>query len=47
LHHFIDGDFLSGSQTWPADVEDQRIDRKSGHSWQEMKQSMMGSRKAK
>jgi len=46
LHHFIDGDFLSGSQPWPADLEDQRIDRKSGHSWQEMKQSMMGSRKA-
>jgi len=44
LHHFIDGDFLSGSNPWPADVEDQRIDKKSGLSWEELKQSMMGSR---
>lgn len=45
LHHFIGGDFLSGSQPWPADVEDQRIDRKSGVSWEQMKKSMMGARK--
>ncbi len=44
LHHFIDGEFLSGSHAWPADVDESRIDRKSGQSWEEMKRNMMGSR---
>ena len=44
LHHFIDGDFVSGSNLWPAKVDDIRIDKKSGFSWDELKQSMMGSR---
>lgn len=44
LHHFIDGEFLSGSHAWPADVADQRIDRKSGISWDELKRNMMGNR---
>ena len=44
LHHFIAGDFLSGSQPWPADVEEHRIDRLSGLSWRELKLLMMGSR---
>lgn len=44
LHHFIDGEFLSGSHAWPANVADQRIDRKSGISWDKLKQNMMGSR---
>jgi 3',5'-cyclic AMP phosphodiesterase CpdA len=44
LHHYIDGDFLSGSQPWPVDVEEQRIDRKSGLSWDVLKKHMMGSR---
>ena len=44
LHHFIDGEFLSGSNPWPADVEDNRIDRKSRLTWAELKKSMMGSR---
>jgi Icc protein len=44
LHHFIDGEFLSGSHPWPENVEDQRIDRKSGLTWAEMKKSMMGTR---
>jgi len=44
LHHFIDGEFLSGSHAWPADVAEQRIDRKSGLSWDEMKRAMMGNR---
>jgi len=43
LHHFIDGEFLSGSHAWPADVADKRIDRKSGLSWEELKRKMMGS----
>ena len=44
LHHFIDGDFVSGSNRWPANVDDIRIDKKSGLSWHELKQSMKGSR---
>ena len=44
LHHFIDGDFVSGSNRWPANVDDIRIDKKSGLSWHKLKQSMMGSR---
>lgn len=44
LHHFIDGDFLSGSNPWPANVEDSRIDKSSGLSWDELKKAMKGSR---
>ncbi|HEY5774758.1 MAG TPA: metallophosphoesterase [Xanthomonadales bacterium] len=44
LHHFIDGDFLSGSQPWPVNVEEQRIDRKSGISWEKLKKAMRGNR---
>jgi len=44
LHHYIDGEFLSGSNPWPADVEDKRIDKESGLSWDKLKKSMMGSR---
>lgn len=44
LHHFIDGEFVSGSNRWPANVDDIRIDKKSGISWHKLKQSMMGSR---
>lgn len=44
LHQFIDGNFLSGSHPWPANVEDLRIDKKSGLSWEALKKSMMGSR---
>ena len=44
LHHFIDGDFLSGSNPWPEDAEDNRIDKKAGLSWDRLKKNMMGSR---
>jgi len=44
LHHFIDGNFLSGSNQWPENVEDERIDKKSGLSWETLKKAMMGSR---
>jgi len=44
LHHFIDGKFLSGSQQWPANVQELRIDKKSGFSWETLKKSMMGNR---
>ena len=44
LHHFIDGEFVSGSNQWPANVENERIDIKSGRSWEDLKKSMKGSR---
>ena len=44
LHHFINGEFLSGSYPWPANVAEERIDKKSGISWSELKKYMMGSR---
>jgi hypothetical protein len=44
LHHYIDGDFLSGSNPWPVNVEDKRIDKESALSWDELKKSMMGTR---
>ena len=44
LHHFIDGEFVSGSNPWPVDVEEHRIDRVSGRSWNDLKTAMMGSR---
>lgn len=44
MHHFIGGNFLSGSNPWPANVEDNRIDKLSGLSWDKLKKSMRGSR---
>ena len=44
LHHFIDGNFVSGSNSWPANIENDRIDKKSSRSWEDLKKSMMGSR---
>jgi len=44
LHHYINGDFLSGSNPWPIDVEENRLDKESGLSWDELKKTMMGSR---
>lgn len=45
LHHFIDGDFVSGSNLWPENISNARIDKKSGRSWEDLKRSMMGSRR--
>lgn len=44
LHHFIDGSFVSGSNRWPENISNTRIDKKSGRSWANLKKSMMGSR---
>lgn len=44
LHQFIDNVFLSGSNAWPATIEDERIDTVSGLSWIQLKKNMMGSR---
>lgn len=44
LHQFIEGDFVSGSNPWPATVEADRIDKISGISWDRLKKNMMGIR---
>lgn len=44
LHHFIDGQFVSGSYPWPRHVEDHRIDKSSGIPWDQLKHQMMGSK---
>jgi Icc protein len=45
LHQWIGGEFVSGSFAWPSGVEEERIDQKSGRSWQAMKDAMTGSRR--
>lgn len=44
LHHFIDGQFVSGSYPWPRDTEENRIDKQSGIPWEQLKKQMMGSK---
>lgn len=44
LHHFIDGQFVSGSCPWPPHVDENRIDRTSGIPWRELKLQMSGSK---
>ncbi len=44
LHHFINGQFLSGSYPWPVNTEVNRIDRQSGMPWETLKLQMMGSK---
>lgn len=44
LHHFIDGEFLSGSHCWPETVEEDRIDKVSGLSWDVLKRNMWGTK---
>jgi len=46
LHHWIDGDLLSGYYPWPADVDAERIDRSSNMSWEDLKDRMRGSMKS-
>ena len=42
LHHFIDGQFVSGSYPWPVTTEENRIDRQAGIPWEKLKHQMMG-----
>lgn len=44
LHHFINGQFVSGSYPWPVNTEVNRIDRQSGIPWETLKLQMMGSK---
>jgi 3',5'-cyclic AMP phosphodiesterase CpdA len=45
LHHWIDGDLVSGYYPWPADVDAERIDKSSNMPWQELKDRMRGAMK--
>lgn len=45
LHHFIDGQLVSGYYPWPADVDAERIDRSSNIPWQDLKDRMRGAMK--
>ena len=44
LHHFVNGQFVSGSYPWPINAEVNRIDRQSGIPWETLKLQMMGSK---
>ena len=45
LHHFLDGEILSGYYPWPADVDAERIDKSSNIPWDQLKDKMRGSMK--
>ena len=45
LHHWIDGELVSGYYPWPADVDAERIDRSAGMSWDALKDRMRGAMK--
>ena len=46
LHHWIDGDLVSGYYPWPADADAERIDRSANMSWEDLKDRMRGSMKS-
>jgi len=46
LHHWIDGDLVSGYYPWPDGVDAERIDRSSNMSWEDLKDRMRGSMKS-
>ena len=45
LHHWIDGDVVSGYYPWPAGVDARRIDRSANMPWDELKDRMRGAMK--
>jgi 3',5'-cyclic AMP phosphodiesterase CpdA len=45
MHHFLDGDILSGYYPWPADVDAERIDKSSNMKWESLKDHMRGAMK--
>jgi 3',5'-cyclic AMP phosphodiesterase CpdA len=47
LHHFLDGEVLSGYYAWPADADAERIDKSSNMEWEDLKRHMRGSADAK
>lgn len=43
LHHYFEGELLSGYYPWPADVDAERIDKSSSIPWDKLKEKMRGS----
>jgi Icc protein len=47
LHHWMDGELVSGYYPWPEGVDAERIDRSSRMAWEDLKDHMRGSMKRK
>ena len=45
LHHWIDGDLVSGYYPWPDGVDAERIDKSSNMAWEALKDRMRGAMK--
>ena len=45
LHHWIDGELVSGYYPWPDGVDAERIDKSSNMDWEVLKDRMRGSLK--
>ena len=45
LHHWLDGDIVSGYYPWPDGVDAERIDKSSNMEWEKLKDHMRGSLK--
>jgi 3',5'-cyclic AMP phosphodiesterase CpdA len=43
LHHYLDGDLVSGYYPWPDGVDAERIDKSANMDWEELKDHMRGS----
>jgi len=45
LHHWLDGDIVSGYYPWPDGVDAERIDKSSNMEWDDLKDHMRGAMK--
>lgn len=45
LHHWLDGDLVSGYYPWPDGVDAERIDKSSNMKWDDLKNRMRGAMK--
>jgi hypothetical protein len=45
LHHWLDGDIVSGYYPWPVGVDAERIDKSSNMHWDDLKDHMRGAMK--
>lgn len=45
LHHWLDGDIVSGYYPWPDGVDAERIDKSSNMEWEDLKDHMRGAMK--
>ena len=45
LHHWVNGDFVSGYYPWPSDADAERIDKSANMPWEDLKARMRGAMK--